>query len=82
MRSFVVVLSEYRDGDLHDTGNYWSDKNHSVFLTNMTNLLNTLWKRIMYTCLLYFLFLFINTFIGVSPFGFYDIFFEYFEINF
>ena len=40
---------------LLNTGKYWLHKNHSVFLTNITNLLNTLCKRIMYTYLLHFL---------------------------
>ena len=65
-----------------NTGKYWSHKNHSDFLRNISDLLNTPYKRIMYTCLLYFSFLFINTFIGESPFSFCDIFYEYFEINF
>ena len=42
-----------------NAGKYWSDKKHSVFLTNITNLLNTLCKRIMYTYLLHILFFFI-----------------------
>ena len=65
-----------------NTGKYWTTKNHSVFLTNITNLLNPLCKRIMYICLLYSSFLFTNTFIGEIPFRFCDIFYEYFEINF
>ena len=72
MSYFVFVLPEY--GEILVS--------HPVFLSNITKLLSTLCKRIMYTCLLYFSFLFINTFIGESPFRFCDIFYEYFEINF
>ena len=54
-----------------NTGKYWSDKK-----------LNTLCKRITYTCLLYFSILFTNTFIRESPLSFCDFFYEYFEINF
>ena len=65
--SSVVVLSEYRE--ILDT------------LKNITKLLNTLCKRILYTHLRHFFF-FWNTFVGESPFRFCDIFYAYFEINF
>ena len=59
-----------------NTEKYWSDKNHTVLLTIITNLLHTLCKRIMQIYLLAF---FINTFIGESPFLlFCDIFHGYF----
>ena len=66
-----------------NTGKYWSDKNHSVFLKKHHKLTQcTMQKNTVLLPPSFLVFFFINTFIGESLFRFCDICYEYFEINF